>query len=176
MKEEESPGLARYLSVVEGKTAWLISTAVVSALEALQKDRDFCDRVESAALNAGILFQIQDDLLDIYGEKQRDRRATDIAEGKVSALIALFNDLANSGDREEMAGILRTPRAETSDQQIQQALSLLERYRVKEATLEKIREIQRSVIQDPELMKHPEIHQLLIAMNEQFLEPVRHLL
>ena len=176
MKDEEFPRVDRYLGVVEGKTAALMATALVSAMEALGLPQTVCDRAEKAALDSGILFQIQDDVLDVYGEKERDRRATDIAEGKISVLVALFNDAANSQDRAKIGEVLRTPRENTTDEQIAEAIAMFKKYDVLGAALQRIRTIQNSLQSDPILSQHPEIHGLLVEMNQIFLKPIRHLL
>lgn len=176
MKEEEFPGVDRYLGVVRGKTAALIACAVVSAMETLGISEQVCSSAEKAALNSGILFQIQDDLLDVYGEKARDRRATDIAEGKISVLVALLNEKASTEDRKRMSQILRAPRDQTTDADIQEAIVLLDRYDVKGTALRQIREIQKSLQTDPVLAQHPEIRGLLLEMNQIFLRPIQHLL
>jgi geranylgeranyl pyrophosphate synthase len=180
MKDEAMPSLERYFGVVRGKTAALISTAIVSALDALGAREElgerFCERVAGAAMDAGVLFQIQDDLLDIYGEKQRDRKATDIAEGKVSALVACLNGKATAPEKALVSEVLCTPRERTSDEQIEQVIALFEKYDVRGALLQLLREIQRSVREDVELQTHPGIQGFLVELNERFLDPIRHLL
>ena len=85
VKEEFYPAWARYLGVVRGKTAALIAASVTTALIALDASGEVIRASEDASMEAGVLFQLQDDLLDLYGEKGRERRGSDIAEGKVSA-------------------------------------------------------------------------------------------
>jgi geranylgeranyl diphosphate synthase, type I len=180
MKDEAMPSLDRYFEVVRGKTAALIATAIVSALDALgareQLGERFCERVAEAAMDAGVLFQIQDDLLDIYGEKQRDRKATDIAEGKVSALVACLNGKASASEKALVSEVLCTPREQTSDQQIAQVIGLFEKYDIRGVLVQKLREIQRAVRDDAELRAHPGIQELMIELNERFLDPIRHLM
>ncbi len=67
LKDEELPTTARYLEVVEGKTAALIATALSIAAQALEKDAGVVADVERAGMDLGILFQMQDDVLDVYG-------------------------------------------------------------------------------------------------------------
>lgn len=69
MKDEDFPTYERYLGVVRGKTAALFAAAVASALEALGRSAEECHLAEIHAMEAGVTFQIQDDVLDIYGEK-----------------------------------------------------------------------------------------------------------
>jgi geranylgeranyl diphosphate synthase, type I len=176
MKDEDFPGWARYLQVVEGKTAALLSTATATALLALEVDASVLKAAEKTALESGVLFQIQDDLLDIYGEKQRERKATDIAEGKISALVAVFNETASSPDKKQVAAILQTAREETTDAQIQQVIDSFEKYKVRETLINKLLNIRDAVAKDQDLQKVPELQKLFHQMNERFLEPIRHLI
>jgi geranylgeranyl pyrophosphate synthase len=176
MKEEDSPGLPRYLGVVRGKTAALIAAAVVSAMEALGMDPESCAQADEAALHCGTLFQIQDDLLDIYGDKQRDKPAADIAEGKISALVALLNECANQTERARVANILKLSRELTGTDEIQETLGLFEKYAIRGKLLEQIAEL-RKTVEDPKPLAHqPGIRRLLVEMNARFLKPIEHLL
>ena len=102
MKDETYPGVDRYLGVIRGKTSGLFALPIVGALEALGIDDDRCRFVEAAAMDLGMLFQIQDDVLDVYGNKGRDRVATDVAEGKISIFVAHVNE---AGTPAEKAGV-----------------------------------------------------------------------
>jgi geranylgeranyl diphosphate synthase type I len=173
MKEEPFPRVERYLEVATAKTAALVATGVASAMEALRLGEQSIRLAEDAALKAGLLFQLQDDLLDLYGEKQREQRGNDIAEGKVSVLVALFNELASAPDRERLTEILRLPRERTQDAQILEAAGLLEKYRIREETASRIEAI-RVRIEDHELRGHaPQVHGLLLELSARFLDPVR---
>jgi geranylgeranyl pyrophosphate synthase len=176
MKDELNPGYERYLEVVQGKTATLISAAVTCAMEALGLPEEVCERARIASLNAGVLFQIQDDVLDVYGDKKRDRPATDIAEGKISALVALLNEAAKGPESARVSAILRLPREQTTDAHIGEVLGMFEKYGIRNAALQKIRAIQSSSEKDPVLLQHPEIHGLIVEMNQLFLRPIQHLL
>jgi geranylgeranyl pyrophosphate synthase len=175
MKDETTPSLDRYLGVVRGKTAALIAASIVSALDALGVDESLCAQVHAAAMNSGVLFQVQDDLLDIYGNKQRDRRATDIAEGKVSALVACFYGKASADEKKQVAQVLATPRDQTTEAQVDEVLALFEKYDVKGSLVKMLQDIQSTVESDPALESQPEIQKVLIELNHLFLEPIQHL-
>lgn len=176
MKEERFPSVERYLEVAEAKTAALVATAVVCAMESLGANERALASAEDAALQAGVLFQLQDDLLDLYGEKQRDQPGNDIAEGKISVLIALFNEKASQDDRERMAAILRAPREQTSEEEIENAMRLLGKYRIKEAALGQVAGIQAR-LENHELRVHaPPVHRLILELSARFLDPIRMIL
>lgn len=177
MKDEASPGTARYFGVIRGKTSGLFALPIVGAMEALGLERELCSLVEAAAMDLGMLFQIQDDVLDVYGKKGRgDQRATDVAEGKISSFVAHVNEVGNAADKTELSAILRKPRAQTSGADIERAIAIFEKYDAKGMALNHIRKIQRDIKDDSKLMKCPEIREVLIELGELFLEPVNSVL
>lgn len=175
-KDEPLPGISRYLQVVSGKTAALLASAFALSVESLGKSASLCREVESAGMDLGILFQMQDDLLDVYGEKGRERRATDIAEGKISILIAELVQSASAEDRERALAILRKPREETQDSEIDEVIRLFEKYRTKDAVLSRIREIRDRIAKLSWKDQEPRLHGLMVEMGELFLEPIQGLL
>ncbi len=50
-------------------------------------DLQFQEQLEGLFLELGTVFQIQDDILDLFGNKQRKATGCDIREGKVSFLV-----------------------------------------------------------------------------------------
>lgn len=172
MKDEEYPTLERYLGVIGGKTSGLFAFSVSSALYCLGLDEEYCKVASKAAWDLGLLFQIQDDVLDIYGQKGRDRRATDVAEGKVSFFVAHVNAVAGSADRQELREILRKPREKTSDADIERAISIFEKHGAKQAAFAMIQKIQSDVAKNAVLAKNGRIHSFLSSLADLFLEPI----
>jgi geranylgeranyl diphosphate synthase type I len=72
-----------------------------------------------------VLFQIQDDVLDLYAEKGRERVGTDIAEGKISILVAHALAEAPDADAAWLAEVLARSREEVRDADIVRASELL---------------------------------------------------
>lgn len=176
MKEEGHPNVARYLGVIRGKTSGLFALPVVGAMEALGLDDALCRVAEEVAMDLGMLFQIQDDLLDIYGAKGRDRVATDIAEGKISIFVAHVNETGSVAEKVELSQILCKPRAQTTEADIQRAVATFERTNAKAMAIQYIRRIQKSIAEDQKLNACPEIRNLLIELGDLFLEPVNGIL
>jgi geranylgeranyl pyrophosphate synthase len=173
LKDEPSPTVSRYLQVAEGKTAALIATALTLAVESLGMGQEICQQVETAGMNLGILFQMQDDLLDIYGDKARDRRATDIAEGKISILIAQLYEDASATERERILAILRKSRELTTDGEISEVLELFSKYDTPGAVLRRISDLRQGVQELPLRRERPELHRMLMDMADLFLDPIR---
>ena len=59
------------------------------------------------------MFQVQDDILDLYGDKGREKRGSDIRDGKVSALVV--EHIARCPWDAEWLLPLLTRRADTTD-------------------------------------------------------------
>ena len=176
MKDELYPTVERYLEVIRGKTSGLFSLPIVSALEALGVEERRCRIVEAAAMDLGMLFQIQDDLLDVYGNKGRDRVATDVAEGKVSILVAHVNACGTEQQKQELKAILSKPRRETTDADIQHALGIFEATHAKSAAIEKIRDIQKKIQNDSALAEFRQMRDLISELGDIFLEPLNGIL
>jgi geranylgeranyl pyrophosphate synthase len=176
LKDDPFPTMRRYLEIVEGKTAALLATSFALAAESLQKAPTLCREVEQAGLDLGVLFQMQDDLLDLYGEKGRDRRATDIAEGKISVFVAQFFEDAAQPDRDRLLIILRKPREQTTDTDIDEALALFEHYRTREKILGRIEEIRQRTRTLSFRNEEPALQSLFVELGDLFLDPIKHLI
>lgn len=77
----------QYLSMIEGKSAALIACAMeLGAILAGCEDEGWCRKAGQFGTNLGILFQIQDDILGIWGDPERTGKsvATDLLSRKKS--------------------------------------------------------------------------------------------
>ena len=174
MKDESYPGFKRYLEVIRGKTSGLFALPVVSALEAAGISSEVCKTVEALSMDLGVLFQIQDDVLDVYGEKGRALRASDVAEGKISAFVALVNDHGSQGDKQMLNQILRKPRETTTPSDIETAIGIFERNQCKQRAIDFIKEIQGRIENHVGLeTQAPVVKQGLVTLGNQFLNPIR---
>jgi geranylgeranyl pyrophosphate synthase len=126
LKRLARPTLAQYLDVIRGKTAGLFSLPLEAA--ALVAGTSDAERAALAAAGEtlGLLFQIQDDLLDLVGEKGRDQVGTDIAEGKPSLPVVWALNEADPVTSARLHEIIAAPRAQTSSANISEAIGLLE--------------------------------------------------
>ena len=94
-----------YMRMIELKTAALLTgSAVIGALLAGASDHD-CKRLYNFALEVGLAFQLQDDLLDSYGDERLGKKiGGDILEGKKTILMIEAFSRASEEQRE----VLRT--------------------------------------------------------------------
>ena len=94
-----------YMRMIELKTAALLAgSAIIGAILAGASDGD-CKRLYDFAREVGLAFQLQDDLLDSYGDERLGKKiGGDILEGKKTILMIEAFSRANEEQRE----VLRT--------------------------------------------------------------------
>lgn len=102
---QQKVSVVDYMHMIELKTAVLLAgSAAIGALLAGASDHD-CRRLYDFALEVGLAFQLQDDLLDSYGDERLGKKiGGDILEGKKTILMIEAFSRANEEQRE----VLRT--------------------------------------------------------------------
>lgn len=97
--------VVEYMRMIELKTSVLLAgSAKIGALIGGASERD-AERLYKFAIELGLAFQLQDDLLDSYGDKRLGKPiGGDILEGKKSYLMITAMSRANEEERE----VLRT--------------------------------------------------------------------
>jgi geranylgeranyl pyrophosphate synthase len=167
--------LALYLRVVEKKTSALFALPMMSAALLASRPLDELPALEAVARPLGALFQIQDDILDLYGQKGRDTVGNDIAEGKPSYLALYALQHAPQADRERLYTILRAPRLDTSPEDIAWSLEMLRGCGALRAALQKIDDLQQQAITalPPALPQEPLSPQrFILALCEKIMQPI----
>ena len=102
---QQKVSVVDYMHMIELKTAALLAgSAIIGAILAGASDGD-CKRLYDFAREVGLAFQLQDDLLDSYGDERLGKKiGGDILEGKKTILMIEAFSRANEEQRE----VLRT--------------------------------------------------------------------
>ncbi|MBR2031573.1 MAG: polyprenyl synthetase family protein [Alistipes sp.] len=102
---QQKVSVVDYMRMIELKTAALLAgSATIGAILAGASDND-CKRLYDFAREVGLAFQLQDDLLDSYGDERLGKKiGGDILEGKKTILMIEAFSRANEEQRE----VLRT--------------------------------------------------------------------
>lgn len=102
---QQKVSVVDYMQMIELKTAALLAgSAIIGATLANASEHD-CTRLYDFALEVGLAFQLQDDLLDSYGDERLGKKiGGDILEGKKTILMIEAFSRANEEQRE----VLRT--------------------------------------------------------------------
>lgn len=133
----EEVSVAQYLVMVEGKTSALFSMPLLGGARIAGASPSEEKALEESAMHLGRAFQIQDDLLDLWGDKGRGQSGSDIAEGKLSyPLVLLLQKLPRgSAERKRVEEIVRAPREETAQKDIDWVISVMDREGIKKQAL-----------------------------------------
>ncbi len=175
LKQEQAPTLQDYFRMVEGKTSGLFALPMAGTAEVLGADSQVVDGLAQAAHHMGVLFQIQDDVLDIYGDKGRDMRGSDLAEGKRSALVVHALENASPEDRDRLLSIVNRDRAETTPDHVLDVIALFERTHSLSYTLEEMQRRRHAALDIEALGPHPRLLELIEGFCELFLAPIQFL-
>jgi geranylgeranyl diphosphate synthase, type I len=109
-----------YRRAIAGKAGALVALPVRGA--AILAAHPSGEALADEFAELGVLFQLQDDVLDLYGDKGRERAASDLFEGKVSALVVAHLERRPS-DRAWLRELLCAPRHETSVAEVRRAVA-----------------------------------------------------
>jgi octaprenyl-diphosphate synthase len=97
-----------YIRLITDKTAVLFAAA--SAVGAIASDftSDDINAAREFGINYGILYQIQDDMLDYFGNEDEIGKETfqDIREGKVTLPLILLLSAADEGEKSQIENIV----------------------------------------------------------------------
>ncbi len=162
-----------YIRAIEGKTSALFGLPVEGAALVAGRDMDAV-AIATPFTRLGTLFQFQDDVLDLYGEKGRAERGADLKEGKVSSLV-VHHLLHHPGDREWLFDLLSAPREETAEDAVHDAI---ERFRTGGAlgsVLKEMRAIADAVTGDATLAGMPDLQAMATLFVELVVQPIAHL-
>jgi geranylgeranyl pyrophosphate synthase len=117
----------------------------------------------------GLLFQVQDDYLDIVGDKGREARGSDLMEGKLSFPIVWAYTHAAPADADALRGVIRADRQSKTQSMVEDAIATLERTGALGATAEWLMEARLDALH------HPFAH-AVPGLAERMLVPVAHAL
>jgi geranylgeranyl pyrophosphate synthase len=165
-----------YFRMVEGKTGGLFVLPAAGGAELAGASPDLVRATEKAAAELGVLFQIQDDVLDLYGDKGRDHRGMDICEGKISALVVHYLSNAPAEKAEWLRNLLDAPREEVTIDDIDRVAEEFRAEGSLDAALEEIETRRRRALDDPAFDDAPELRNLMGGIADLFLKPIDHVI
>lgn len=168
------PGWQDYAACVEGKTAALFALPLEGAALIAGRSHDEALALSHGCRQLGLLFQIQDDILDLLGNNGRDMPGSDLAQsGKASALVIEHLRL-HPGDNDWLMRILTAPRKETPRAQIDKAIRRFVDGGALAAVWERIDEIRRELAESHHVTHEPGLTSLVQGFVAEALRPVEH--
>ena len=119
----------------------------------------------------GMLFQMQDDVLDLFADKGRESRGSDVREGKVSALV-VEHVTRYPSDRDWLVEILRTPRDQTTQAMVDQVIERFASGGALRGVCERIDKESNRAVNAPELRGTPKLASLMSELVRVIVEPI----
>ncbi len=103
-EERKDVTIDEYMMMIRKKTAKMLETAAAVGALIGGGDKRFVENVKEFALNTGLAFQIQDDLLDIVADEEQFGKKTggDIIEGKKTYLLLKAFESAESDEDKKL--------------------------------------------------------------------------
>ena len=173
LKERERPTAAEYFAMVEGKTSGLFALPVAGAAALCGASSELLDALQEATRHLGVIFQIQDDVLDLYGDKGREEPGSDIGEGKISMLVVSALQRAAGEEAAWLRALLRRERADITREDIARASALFESSGALKAAFDEMDRRAGIALEHPVIARHPTLAALLAGMTEVFLAPIQ---
>ncbi|MCK5137567.1 MAG: polyprenyl synthetase family protein [Bacteroidales bacterium] len=146
-----------YLTMIELKTAVLIAASLkIGAILGGSSQKDADDLYEFGR-NLGIAFQLQDDLLDTYGDPSiiGKKLGTDIVDNKKTFLMIEALEKASSSQDRELTGWL-TKKDFDREEKISAVVSIFDALKIKELTESRIRDFYNASLLNLKQLNRPE--------------------
>lgn len=173
LKDAGRLDVASYVSACRGKTGALMALPVAGAAILGGRSASEAAALGEYFIQLGVLFQIQDDVVDLFGDKGRGKIGCDIYEGKVSALLVAHLERSPETDRVVM-GIIEKPRRLTTEVDVEMVKELYIKSGALDRVLEMMNEIRDEVLASPLLRNEPEIRSLALLLVEMAFAPLTH--
>ncbi|MGC6510195.1 MAG: polyprenyl synthetase family protein [Myxococcota bacterium] len=170
--EKEDLSFESYIRAVNGKTSGLFSLPVEGSALLSGHSSESARRIGEAFIGLGTLFQLQDDVLDLYGHKGRQMAGMDICEGKVSALVVRHVE-AKPDQREALLAILKLPREKTTPAHIADMSQAFKDSGALDWVLDDIHQLNQAVQSDKYLHRHPQLFALAQELCNVALKPIQ---
>ncbi|MGV3526326.1 MAG: polyprenyl synthetase family protein [Candidatus Sericytochromatia bacterium] len=169
----DSPQLpALYLRCISLKTSALFAAGAAGV--GLIEGRGYAELYSALFAKLGLLFQIQDDVLDLYGNKGREAPGCDIREGKISALVVQLLQHAPE-QLDWLAPLLAKPYDQTETAEILRVRHALNQARVPEALAAQMQGLINEIRQLTQERGLTALNRWMNQMLRTVLRPISHL-
>lgn len=122
-----SPTIEVWQAMAQRKTGALFSACLRAGALAAGADPATVEGCAEHGERLGLLFQVQDDYLDLVGKKGRQHRGSDLMEGKLSFPVIWAYQNAAAAEVTALRAVVEGGRERTSVEMVEEAIHLLER-------------------------------------------------
>lgn len=164
-------GWGDYFAAVSGKTGTLFALPVRGAAELAGLTPEEAHDLASTLSSIGVLYQLQDDLLDLFDAKGRGARGSDIYEGRLTAVVLTHLDL-HPEERPALFAVLGKPRGETTDDEVERLIARFVDGGAAKQLLARIELLASQLLASDALQRIPEIHAVASELVARVLAPL----
>ena len=131
-ENKEVVSIEEYIQMITLKTSVLLAGSLQIGAMCANANNDACKHIYEFGKNIGIAFQIQDDLLDAFGDKEKfgKKEGGDILAGKKTFLFAKACELLNSDEKRSFINLYNSNSAE----KISSVMSAFQKLNLKQHT------------------------------------------
>lgn len=164
-----------YERAIMGKTSALFEMPVQGAALVAGRSGPEAALLAQPFRELGVVFQMQDDVLDLYGDKGRDAPGADLREGKVSALV-VEHLVRRPQDHDWLFRVLETPREATSQADVDAVIARFRDSGALAGVCARIQRDTRAVREADELAGERGLAALAAEISDTILAPIAHVL
>jgi geranylgeranyl pyrophosphate synthase len=168
-----------YFQVVQQKTSALFDIPLTLGAILADASDAVITALQTIARPLGTLFQIQDDVLDLYGEKGREAKGNDLAEGKPSFLVLYGIHYASDADATRLKALIEQDRKACQREEIDWAITMLKECGALDAALGLMEQLRQQVLQrsrqPPLLPYNPQAVSFFDGICQKVMAPIAHL-
>lgn len=126
-----SLSIEQYLSMIKGKTAVLPAQALRLGARIAGASGEIQDLIYAFGIDLGLAFQVQDDILDAYGDPDKvgKIKGGDIRQNKKAVLYILAQSIASHEDLKRLQNWFA--KDDTSDEKVEAVMVIFDKYEVK---------------------------------------------
>ncbi len=166
--------MEQYQHCISGKTSTLFSGLALGVSLIAQETRQNSVEIESIFFQLGHIFQMQDDILDLYGDKLRGELGCDIKEGKISYLIVTHLESCPD-DFEYIQDILQKDRNLTTDADVIKIKAHFKANKTLRTAITNLEERVDVLLANTYLEQNPLLKKLIVSLVEKVLNPINHI-
>ena len=164
-----------YFRSIQGKTGGFFALPTEGAALIAGFSEEESKLIGTHFLELGTLFQLQDDVLDLYGNKGRGHVGSDILEGKPSLLVLRHLELFPQ-DTSYVWDILSKPRIDTTQEEVMDLIHRFKEGGALERALNDIRMSRSRLFAPSVLNRYPILERILHTLVDKILSPISSLL
>jgi geranylgeranyl pyrophosphate synthase len=164
-------GWGDYFGAASGKTGTLFALPVRGAAELAGLAIDDANRLALPFSSIGVLYQLQDDLLDLVDAKGRGLRGSDIYEGRLSAVVLTHLDL-HPNDAQRTMEIVGKPREQTTHREVDQMIHRFIEGGAVQQLDDRVRALASELLASERLSAYPDLQAVARELVRRVLAPL----